>query len=65
MYEDYDDLIEDVSKAIHSDYYKNFKYAKVWGSSNYPGEKVGLKYPLQDRDNIGSSLVLLNQYLCL
>jgi len=42
--------VEDVTKAIHSEFYKNFKYAKVWGSSKYPGEKVGLNYPLKDRD---------------
>jgi len=44
--------VEDVAKAVHSAFYKNFKYAKVWGSSKYPGEKVGLKYILKDKDAV-------------
>jgi ribosome-interacting GTPase 1 len=40
----------DVAKSIHSDLYKNFKFAKVWGSSRYLGERVGGGYVLNDRD---------------
>lgn len=42
--------VEDVAKAVHSAFYRNFKYAKIWGSSKYPGEKVGLKCLLKDGD---------------
>lgn len=44
--------VEDVAKDVHSEFYKNFKYAKVWGSSKYPGERVGLKYLLKDGDTV-------------
>ena len=42
--------VGDVAKEVHSEFYRNFKYAKIWGSSKYPGEKVGLNYRLKDRD---------------
>lgn len=42
--------IEDLTKNVHSTFYRRFKYAKVWGSSKYPGEKVGLHYVLKDKD---------------
>lgn len=42
--------VGDAAKLIHKDFYNNFKYAKIWGSSNFPGERVGLTYPLHDKD---------------
>jgi ribosome-interacting GTPase 1 len=42
--------VGDAAKLIHKDFYKNFKYAKIWGSSNFPGERVGLTYQLCDKD---------------
>jgi ribosome-interacting GTPase 1 len=42
--------VEDVAKLVHSDLYKRLKYAKIWGSSKFPGEKVGSKYRLKDGD---------------
>jgi ribosome-interacting GTPase 1 len=43
--------IADLAREIHSELYKNFKYAKVWGpSSKFPGEKVGLNHLLKDGD---------------
>jgi hypothetical protein len=42
--------VGDAAKLIHKDFYKTFKYAKIWGSSNFPGERVGLTYQLCDRD---------------
>ena len=44
--------VGDVAKAVHSTFYEGFKYAKVWGSSKYPGERVGLNYVLRDKDMI-------------
>jgi hypothetical protein len=44
--------VEDVTRVIHTDFIKNFKYAKVWGSSKFPGERVGLKYLLKDKDTL-------------
>jgi hypothetical protein len=42
--------IGDAAKMIHKDFYKDFKYARLWGSSMYPGERVGLNRVLQDKD---------------
>jgi ribosome-interacting GTPase 1 len=44
--------VEDVTRVIHTDFLKSFKYAKVWGSSKFPGERVGLKYLLKDKDTL-------------
>jgi hypothetical protein len=40
----------EVAKNIHTFLYKNFKYARIWGSSKYPGERVGGDYILKDKD---------------
>jgi ribosome-interacting GTPase 1 len=42
--------VEDVAKLVHSELFKKLKYAKVWGSVKFPGEKVGSKYTLKDGD---------------
>jgi len=43
--------VEDVAKIVHSQLYRNFKYARVWGSSvKYNGERVGAEHELVDRD---------------
>jgi ribosome-interacting GTPase 1 len=44
--------VGDVAKAIHSTFRRRFKYARVWGSSNYPGERVGVHYVVQDGDTV-------------
>ena len=42
-----------LAKEIHSDFYRDFKYARIWGpSSKYPGEKVGGTHILKDGDTI-------------
>jgi len=41
----------DIAKKLHSELYKNFKYARVWGlSAKYQGEKVGAGHVLMDGD---------------
>ncbi len=41
----------DVAKKIHSAFYKNLSYAKIWGkSAKYDGERVGSEHILQDGD---------------
>ncbi|MCD6469565.1 50S ribosome-binding GTPase [Candidatus Bathyarchaeota archaeon] len=41
----------EIAKKIHSEMYRNFKYAKIWGpSAKYPGEKVGPNHILMDGD---------------
>jgi ribosome-interacting GTPase 1 len=41
----------DVAKKLHSEMYRGFKYARIWGpSAKYPGEKVGSSHILKDGD---------------
>ncbi|MEM2915315.1 MAG: TGS domain-containing protein [Candidatus Bathyarchaeia archaeon] len=43
----------DIAKKLHSELYRKFKFARVWGpSAKYPGEKVGVAHMLQDGDVI-------------
>ncbi|MEM2320820.1 MAG: GTPase [Candidatus Bathyarchaeia archaeon] len=43
----------DIAKRLHSEIYKNFKYARIWGpSAKYPGERVGPTHILVDGDII-------------
>jgi len=42
--------VQDAAKQLHKDFFKYFKFARVWGSSKFPGEKVGLDYELKDND---------------
>ncbi|BDZ72140.1 OBG GTPase family GTP-binding protein [Methanobacterium petrolearium] len=43
--------VEDVAGRLHRDFLKNFRHAKVWGSSvKFPGQKVGLDHVLEDKD---------------
>ncbi len=44
--------VRDVVLNIHKDFLRYFKFARVWGSTRFPGEKVGLGYILKDRDII-------------
>lgn len=43
--------LEDVAEKILRGYSKKVKYAKIWGpSSKFPGQKVGLKHLVKDKD---------------
>ncbi|NIM47015.1 MAG: DUF933 domain-containing protein [Candidatus Aenigmarchaeota archaeon] len=42
--------VEDAAEKVHKDFVKYFKFARVWGSSKYAGEKVGSDYKLKDKD---------------
>ena len=42
--------VKDVAKNVHKDMMKFFKFAKVWGSTKFPGSRVGLDYLLKDKD---------------
>jgi ribosome-interacting GTPase 1 len=44
--------VGEVAKLIHNDLYHGFKFAKIWGSSRYAGERVGITYILNDKDVI-------------
>ncbi len=40
----------EVGRIIHKDFVKKFKYARVWGSSKFPGQRVDKDYELKDGD---------------
>ncbi len=42
--------IKDLAEQIHKDFLKKFRFARVWGSSKYPGQQLGLDYELKDED---------------
>lgn len=42
--------IEGVCKKIHQKFLDSFRYARIWGSSKFPGQKMGLEYSLKDKD---------------
>jgi hypothetical protein len=42
--------VGDAAKRLHKDFLKYFRFARVWGSSKYDGEKVGLEHKLEDKD---------------
>ncbi len=47
-----DSNIEDLAMKIHKDFIKKFRFARVWGSSKFPGQKVGKDYSLEDKDTV-------------
>ncbi|MBS3060244.1 MAG: 50S ribosome-binding GTPase [DPANN group archaeon] len=48
----YGSTLLDAAREIHKDFAKKFKFAKVWGSSKFPGQRVEKLYILQDKDVI-------------
>ncbi len=41
----------DVAKAVHSELYEKFAYARIWGpSAKYPGQRVGPDHVVEDGD---------------
>lgn len=41
---------EDLAKSVHKDFAASLKYACVWGSSKFPGQRVERTHRLEDRD---------------
>ncbi|MBI5797588.1 TGS domain-containing protein [Candidatus Woesearchaeota archaeon] len=47
------DTIKTLARMIHKDFFKRFKYARIWGpSAKHAGQKVGLEHELMDEDVI-------------
>jgi len=42
--------ILDAAKEIHKDFANKLKFARVWGSSRFPGQRVEKDHVLQDKD---------------
>ena len=43
--------VGDVALKLHRDFVRNFRQARVWGSSvKFPGQKVGLEHIMHDED---------------
>ncbi len=41
----------DVARAVHSELYERFAYARIWGpSAKYPGQRVGPNHVVEDGD---------------
>ena len=40
----------DLAEIIHKDFFKNLKYACIWGSGKFDGQRVHKDYILHDRD---------------
>jgi ribosome-interacting GTPase 1 len=45
-----DSTLEEAAEALHKDFYRNLKYAVVWGSGKYDGQRVSKGHILQDGD---------------
>jgi ribosome-interacting GTPase 1 len=42
--------LEEAAEALHKDFYQNLKYAVVWGSGKYDGQRAGKGHVLQEGD---------------
>jgi len=42
--------VEDLAKSVHKDFVASLKYACVWGSSKFPGQRVERTHRLEDGD---------------
>ena len=42
--------VEDVAESVHKDFRTGLKYAQVWGSGKFDGQKVKRQYVLQEGD---------------
>jgi ribosome-interacting GTPase 1 len=42
--------VEEAAESLHKDFYQNLKYAVVWGSGKYDGQRVSKSHVLQDGD---------------
>ena len=44
--------VEEAAASVHKDFLRNLKYAQVWGSGKFDGQKVSRGYVLEDGDVI-------------
>ena len=44
--------VEEAAASVHKDFLRNLKYAQVWGSGKFDGQKISRGYVLEDGDVI-------------
>ncbi len=42
--------VKDVARQLHKDFEKKLKFARVWGSAKFPGQRVSKEYKLKNKD---------------
>ena len=42
--------VKDAARYLHKDFEKNLRFARVWGSTTYAGQRVSKDYELKNRD---------------
>ncbi|NYZ80162.1 TGS domain-containing protein, partial [Candidatus Micrarchaeota archaeon] len=42
----------ETAQRVHKDFAKKFRYARVWGSARFPGQRVEKDYVLKDNDTV-------------
>lgn len=42
--------LENLAEHLHKDFAKKLKFAKVWGSTKFPGQRVGPDFELKNKD---------------
>ncbi len=52
--------IEEAAEAVHKDFRRNLKYALIWGSGKFDGQRVKRDHVVQDGD-----ILELHAYFCL
>jgi len=48
--------VYDLAKILHKDFASKLKYARVWGSAKFPGQRVGPEYVLKNKDIVEISI---------
>jgi hypothetical protein len=51
-----DGTVADLARSLHKDFARNLKFARIWGSAKFPGQRVGPEYVLKHRDIIEISI---------
>jgi uncharacterized protein len=42
--------LQDLAEHLHKDFAKKLKFAKVWGSTKFPGQRIGPDFELKNKD---------------
>ncbi len=42
--------VKDAARHLHKDFEKNLRFARIWGSGRFPGQRVSKDYELKNRD---------------